>query len=109
MVRDVEQNNYVIYGEEYEFEDIILCAFRYAITRHTYIVSETLDWIKDNRHLMDGNRRMYDVMLRDLKDRLHEYEQTRPMLKDCEKIDYDALLMFKEWLLEFGKGYGWNE
>ena len=105
----MEQNNYVIFGEEYEFEDIILCAFRYAIRRHTYIVGETLDWIKNNSHLMDGNRRMYDVMLKDLKDTLYEYEQIRPMLKEYEKMDYDTLLMFKEWLLDFGKGYGWNE
>lgn len=104
----MEQNNYVIYGETYEFEDVILCAFRYAITRHTYVVSEILDWIKDNSHLMDGNKRMYDVLLRDLRDRLYEYENTELGIPEYARIDYTTLSEFEEWLLEFGKGYGWN-
>ena len=107
-VVDMEQNNYVIYGEPYEFEDVILCAFRYAITRHTYVVGEILDWIKDNSHLMDGNKRMYDVLLRDLRDRLYEYENTELGMPEYARIDYTTLSEFEEWLLEFGKGYGWN-
>lgn len=104
----MEQNNYVIFGPEYEFEDVILCAFRYALTRHTYVVSEILDWIKDNSHLMDGNKRMYDVLLRDLQDRLYEYENTELGMSVYARIDYTTLSEFEEWLLEFGKGYGWN-
>ena len=103
----MEQTNYVIYGEDYEFEDMILCAVRYALYRKTYVLEEVTSWVRHNAHILDGNKRMYDVMMRDVKECLHYYETF--VLGFNDDIDYNQVLSFKNWLLEFGKGYGWNE
>ena len=103
----MEQTNYVIYGDDYEFKDMIICAFRYAIYRHTYTVEEVTSWIKNNSHILDGDKRVYGVLLSDLNERIEQYEQHD--MYTFERIDYDTLVSFKEWLLDFGKGYGWNE
>lgn len=100
----MEQNNYVIYGEEYEFEDVILCAFRYAIRRHTYVVEEITSWIKYNAHIL--NKRMVDVMERDLNERLEEYEDL-VAINAITDIDKETLIGFKHWLEDFKKGYDW--
>ena len=96
----------VIYGDEYEFEDVILCAFRYAININTYVVEEITSWVRNNSHLLDGNKRMYDVMLRDLNNVLDGYTHDGP-IQSIAMTDYETLVAFKNWLLEFGKGYGW--
>ena len=102
----MEQTNYVIYGDTYEFEDVILTSFRYSLYRKTYVVEEITSWIKHNSHLMDGNKRMYDVMMRDVNECLQHYETFIPSYND--DIDYNMILSFKNWLVDFGKGYGWN-
>ena len=56
---------------------------------------------------MDGNKRMYDVMMRDVNECLHHYETF--ILGYNTDIDYNTILSFKNWLVDFGKGYGWDE
>lgn len=99
----MEQNKYIIYDEPYMFEDVILCAFRYAITRHTYVVCEILDFIKHNSHLL--NQRMWNVLKTDLFKAIEDYE-THDM-KEYEKIDYETLLLFNDWLDAYRKGCDW--
>lgn len=101
----MDANRYMIYGEAWEFEDIILCAFRYAITRHTYILLSTLDWIKQNSHLI--SERGWCVMKCDLENTLDDYESKEDGIKNYEMIDYDTLIQFRNWLLDFGKGQEW--
>lgn len=102
----MEQTSYVIYGDAYEFEDVLLCAFRYAINRNTYIVEEVTSWFKNNSHLLDGNERMYRVMLHDLNNVLDGYSHSET-IKSIALTDYETLVAFREWLIGFGKGYGW--
>lgn len=100
----MEQTSYVIYGEDYEFEDVILCAFRYAITRHTYVVDEVTSWIKNNSFLL--TKRMVDIMERDLDSTLEDYDDYEA-LDIVTDIDKKTLIHFKDWLEDFKKGYDW--
>lgn len=97
----MNQTNYIIYGEKFEFEDVILCAFRYSIYRKTYMVDSMVNWIKDNSHLL--NARMVGVIDRDLRECLDHYKNF--VNEYTEDIDYKTLISFSEWFNEFKKGY----
>ena len=89
-------------AEEYELQDVILCAFRYAIYRKTYVVAEICEFIKNNSHLL--NHRMINVMKRDLDKCFNFYENspdTSPYSNYESDIDYNTLKIFEHWLLVF--------
>ena len=49
-----------------DFQDIVICALRYALGRRTYVTDETADFIKAYPEMID--ERVKSVMLRDLND-----------------------------------------
>lgn len=87
-----------------DLKDMLISALRYAIGRHTYIVDETIDFIKDNSFLIDG--RVQSVMLNDLHDYIiadHPWEscsancEPNPIINNNRKSIED----FYNWLNEF--------
>lgn len=72
----------------YELQDIVICALRYAIGRKTYVTEETCDYIWKHPELI--NKRVKEVMLRDLKD-IDKYYKTTD-------IDYKIFKGFEQWL-----------
>lgn len=72
-----------------ELKDMILSALRYSIGRRTYITKETCNFIKKHPELI--NKRVKEVMLRDLKDLDMYYKET--------DIDYPIFKSLEEWLL----------
>lgn len=78
---------------DYVFRDMIISALRYSIGRRTYIVEETISFIKENSAIIDS--RMKSVMLTDL-ERVNEYY----LGSGCEDILND-FKNFKIWLEDF--------
>lgn len=74
----------------YELQDIIICALRYAMGRKTYVTEEVCSYIKKHPELI--NKRVKMVMLRDLKDIDMYYKMT--------DIDYKIFKDFQKWLEE---------
>lgn len=74
----------------YELQDIIICALRYAMGRKTYVTEEVCSYIKEHPELI--NKRVKMVMLRDLKDIDMYYKMT--------DIDYKIFKDFQKWLEE---------
>ena len=101
LVLKMNQSSVTFFDDWYVFEDVILCAFRYAITRHTYVVREICDWIWKNRHIL--SKRMCNVMERDLYDTFTYYEKN---ITDYENhMDYKTLKEFGEKLADWKTGY----
>lgn len=96
----MKENKLVFYDDYYAFEDVLLCAFRYAINRHTYIVEEVCDFFKTNAHLI--SKRMLDIMMHDIKEQIEAYEKFDTSLS--AKIDLDTLLIFERFLKNLDKG-----
>ena len=76
-------------------EDIILCAFRYAKPRHTYVLSEVIDFIKANPELITD--RVKQILLTDTEEQINIYEQDQERLTITD-IDYQTLINFKKYL-----------
>ena len=76
-----------------QFKDIILCAFRYSLYRHTYALDETLEFIENHPELIDD--RVKTVMLRDISDRLSDWED------GLWRMDKDRIKDFQGWLLKW--------
>jgi hypothetical protein len=74
-----------------EFKNIIISAFRYAIGRHTYILDETLEFIEEHPQII--NERVKCVMLRDIDNRLSEWD-------GLWEMDKERIIEFQKWLLE---------
>ena len=74
-----------------EFKNIIISAFRYAIGRHTYILDETLEFIEEHPQII--NERVKYVMLRDIDNRLSEWD-------GLWEMDKERIIEFQKWLLE---------
>lgn len=72
----------------YELQDIVLCALRYAIGRKTYVTSEVCEFIMKHPNLIDY--RVKRVMLRDLEDLDRYYKK--------DDIDYLPFDKLKNWL-----------
>lgn len=77
-----------------EFKDVVICALRYAIPRHTYIVHSTCSWIEANPHLLD--QRMIGIMMQDVKAQLKRYEQEG--IDYVIAPDYNRLTAFYQFL-----------
>lgn len=73
---------------DYELKDMIIDALRYSIGRKTYITEETCSFIKKHPELID--KRVKEVMLRDLKDLNRYYKET--------DIDYPIFKSLENWL-----------
>ncbi len=76
---------------DYELQDMIICALRYAIGRRTYITEETCSFIKKHPEII--NKRVKTVMLRDLEDIKEYYKES--------DIDYQFFKSLKSWLENF--------
>lgn len=76
---------------DYQFQDMIISALRYALYRHTYIFEETLSWIRNNNIVI--NERVRQVMLNDIEKRFDD--------GDFVLGERESLLYFREWLLKF--------
>ena len=91
MIETIElENNYML-------KDIVVCALRYALGRHTYTVDEVCEFIENNPALVD--ERTFSVMLRDIDERLMEYERTGEINHNLYKVDYDRIVLFRERLV----------
>ena len=80
---------------DYVLSDVVICALRYAIYRHTYIVSEIVQFIIDNPDLQ--NDRVTSVMLRDLVEVLQKDSDKVFCLHDCDR---NEILRLRKWLEE---------
>ena len=68
-----------------DLNDLIVCAFRYALGRRTYIVHTITEIIKTNLSALESNT--IEVMLRDI-ERQHEYEKVgleKAFGDDCDR------------------------
>ena len=76
---------------DYQLQDIVISALRYALYRHTYIFDETLSWIRNNNIVI--NERIRQVMLNDIEKRFDD--------GDFVLGERESLICFREWLLKF--------
>lgn len=76
---------------DYQLQDIVISALRYALYRHTYIFDETLSWIRNNNIVI--NERIRQVMLNDIEKRFDD--------GDFVLGEREGLAYFREWLLKF--------
>ena len=44
----MKQPETLVIQNDYEFQDVVICALRYALYRHTYTCSEVIDFIIGN-------------------------------------------------------------
>lgn len=102
----MEQNKLTFYDDWCVFEDVLLCAFRYAIGRHTYVVGEICDFFEKNCHLI--SKRMFSVMIHDLDVQIEEYEKFADDSANV-RIDLDTLINFRIFLFDMKKGFDWDE
>ena len=68
-----------------DLNDLIVCAFRYALGRRTYIVHTITEIIKANLSALES--RTIEVMLRDIESQ-HEYEKVgieKAFGDDCDR------------------------
>ena len=85
------------------FKDICICALRYSLKRHTYVVQEVCEFIINNADIIIDDR-VKGVMLRDIEDRLEEFEEietTYKVLTFNEQIDCDTIRNLKEFLINY--------
>lgn len=87
-----------------DFRDICVCALRYALGRHTYVVEEVCSFIKDNPTLI-LDKRTVGVMLRDIELQLCVYENNidEGEFKYSHQCDLDCIKDLKEFLISYGK------
>ena len=76
---------------DYQFKDIIISSFRYAIGRHTYILDATLEFIEEHPEVIDD--RVKHVMIRDIDERLSGWD-------GLWEMDKERIIEFQKWLLE---------
>ena len=60
-------NSKIEFANDYVLQDVIICALRYALPRHTYVVDEVCDFIIQHMSKF-MNERVQMVMLRDIED-----------------------------------------
>lgn len=78
---------------DFELQDIVICALRYALRRKTYITYATADFIMKNPELIDD--RVRSVMIRDLTQYFAERELWEYKDDEC---DYQSWLRLYKWL-----------
>ena len=89
-----------------DFEDICICALRYALYRHTYVLDATIDFIMTNA---DGifNERVFAVMFRDVNERIIHWATDEPN-SGAFQMDLDCIKSFKDWMVKYGKEKGYR-
>lgn len=80
--------------EKYELQDIFICALRYALYRHSYVVSEICNAIMSTPEIQ--NNRVTNVMLKDIKERLDNWDYS---ISNFD-IDMNVILKLQNWLLK---------
>lgn len=80
---------------DYQFRDVVICALRYALPRHTYIVDEICEWVEKHSEILDD--RMLIVMKRDVEEQLAYYDEHGVSVID--EIDYKRIRRFYDWLM----------
>jgi len=80
--------------EKWELQDLFICALRYALYRHSYVVSEICNIIKSVPEIQ--NNRVTNVMLRDIQERLDNWDYTISSFE----MERDTILNLKDWLLK---------
>lgn len=91
-------------GDLRDFKDICICALRYALPRHTYVVEEVCSFVK--KHADDIlDRRVIGVMLRDIKEQLdYYYFHVAEMVGKYDwQCDLDCIKDLKEFLINYDK------
>ena len=90
--------------EKREFEDICISALRYCLYRHTYILDSTLCFIEHHSNEV-MSKRVFNIMLDDVNTRLENWndDDNNILLMN----DYERIKIFKDWLVEYGKEYGY--
>ena len=83
----------LIIKNQYDFQDIVISALRYALGRRTYITLSTVDFIKEYPEIID--ERVKQVMLRDLEDYFEDRKKWEYKDDEC---DYQVWLSLKNWL-----------
>lgn len=80
------------------FRGLLVCAVRYALPRHTYVVSEARDWItKLAGELNNGD---LEVMRRDIEQTLEEHERGYRRLHECDRETWQEMFQFVDNLLQ---------
>lgn len=86
-------NSKIEFANDYVLQDVIICALRYALPRHTYVVDEVCDFIIQHMSKF-MNERVQMVMLRDIEDVLTGgYE-----LHECDRL---CIMNLRRRLLEW--------
>lgn len=80
--------------EKWELQDLFICALRYALYRHSYVVGEICNIIKSVPEIQ--NNRVTNVMLRDIQERLDNWDYTISSFE----MERDTILKLKDWLLK---------
>ena len=90
----MNEKNPITINCDYQFRDIVICALRYALPRHTYIVDEICEWIEEHHQVLDD--RMLIVMKRDVEEQLMYYDEIG--VDAISEIDYKRIKKFYDWL-----------
>lgn len=87
-----------------DFRDICICALRYALGRHTYVVEEVCSFIKDNATLV-LDKRVIEVMVRDIELQICSYENNinDGELKYAYQFDLDCIKDLRGFLISYDK------
>lgn len=80
------KNNYLEIDRD--LQDIVICALRYAIGRKSYVTSQVSEYIMEHPKLID--KRVKEIMLRDLQDKELYYKKT--------DMDYIQFRKLETWL-----------
>ena len=93
----MSERNIMTINCDYQFRDVVISAFRYAVGRNTYIVDEICEWIEQHPEVLDN--RMVNVMIRDVEEQLTWYEHSG--VNSITEIDYKRLQNFRGWLATY--------
>lgn len=80
-----------------DLKDIVICALRYALGRHTYVVEEVCSYIKNHPCLLDD--RVISIMLRDIERQLESYASCD--IPGYWKIDIEIIEDLRRFLEDY--------
>ena len=96
-----KKNNFILC--DYDLQNIIIMAVRYALGRKTYVTDEVPEFILKNIDVID--ERMCIVLLRDLG---RYFEDKNVGLINDDKCDYDSWKMLQNKLFKLANDKGFN-
>ena len=80
-----------------DLKDIIICALRYVLRRHSYILEEVGSYIKNHKGVLDD--RVISIMLRDINETLECYEDS--FMPEYWKIDIEFIEDLRRFLEDY--------